>query len=375
MSSPLISIFLPRLSAGGAERVLLAIAGALAERGYRCEVVTAQPGGHWENRIPAGVRHRPLGRAKPLHAVPALASYLRRERPQVLLSSVFAANLAALLACRLAGKATRCVVREANWTAEEVMAPSLLTTMVNAAALRSLYGRADAVIALSDDLAVHIAQAARVPRSKIHVIPNPSLPGDDPPVRAPADTGDPPLILGCGRLEPQKDFPLLIRAFAQVRAQRSARLVILGEGSERQALMSLAESLGVARDVALPGYSDDPHSWMRRARLFVSSSRHEGFPNVHLEALQNGCPIVSTCSSDAVAMILDGGRLGAIVPVGDVDSLARQMLAVLDGTLTFPSPGEHLARFELGKIVDRYLEVLDPMHLGPRTAMPLHSHS
>lgn len=375
MSSPLISIFLPKLSAGGAERVLLAIAGALVERGYRCDMVTAQPGGHWEARIPSGVRYCSLGRAKPLHAVPALVSYLRRERPQVLLSSVFAANFAALAACRLAGKATRCVVREAHWAAEQVAAPSLLATAANAVSLRCLYGRADAVIALSDELAAHIAHAARVPRSKIHVIPNPILPVDAPHLHEPTDINDPPLILGCGRLDPQKDFPLLIRAFAKIRAQRPARLVILGEGTERQALAALAESLGVAHDVELPGYSSNPQSWMRRARLFVSSSRREGFPNVHLEALQSGCSIISTCSSDAVATILDGGRLGAIVPVGDVDSLAGKMLAVLEGTLVFPDPGEHLVQFELGKIVDRYLEVLDPMHLRPRMAIAPHSHA
>lgn len=367
MPSSLISIFLPRLSAGGAERVLLAVSGELARRGYRCDLVTAGSGGRWESRIPPNVRHLSLGRTKPLHAVPALVSYLRRERPRALLSSVFAANFAALLACRFAGRATRCVVREAYWAAEEVAAPSPITTAANAMALRWLYGRADAVIALSDELAAHIVQAARVPSSRIHVIPNPSLTAKDSTPRGHDDAGDAPLILACGRLEAQKDFSVLIHAFAKVRAQRAARLVILGEGSEREALAALAESLGVAGDVELPGHADDPRSWMRRASLFASSSRREGFPNVHLEALESGCAIVSTRSSDAVATILDGGRLGAIVPVGDIDGLAQHMLAILDGTLAFPDPSEHLARFELGRIVDRYLEVLDPMKLIPRT--------
>jgi glycosyltransferase involved in cell wall biosynthesis len=355
---PLFTFFLPNLSAGGAERVLLGISGVLVNRGFRCDVVTAQSGGAWEDAIPAGVRYICLHRNKPLHSVLRLRRYLRCERPSAMLSSVFSANFAALLACY--GLPVLCIVREAYRAANEVKTDSVLTTLANKMALRFLYPRADAVIALSDKLAAHISEVAHVSLDRIHVIPNPVLPrviGHSEPAVALLKNSA-PLILACGRLERQKDFATLLQAFALVRVQRPARLVVLGEGSEYSALIALAATLGIEHDVEFPGYEPNPHDWMRHAQVFVSTSLCEGFPNVLLEALDNGCQVVSTDSSDTVAEILGNGRFGAIVPVGGTVEIARSILAILSNHQSYPSAREHLRTYDLNAIADRYLHAL-----------------
>ncbi|HET6435314.1 MAG TPA: glycosyltransferase [Xanthomonadaceae bacterium] len=358
-SAPLVALFLPQLAVGGAERVLLAMAGEFAGRGYRCDLVTAQDGGRWVGRVPAGVRHVSFGKAKPLHAVPSLVGYLRRERPAALLASVFAANIAAALACGLAG--TRCILREASQAEEDARSTTRPGAFANRLALRVLYRRADAIVALTPGLAAHIARAARVPRDNVTVIPNPYLPS---PEAGAAVAREADLVLACGRLEPQKDFDTLLRAFALVRREREARLVILGEGSAREALERHAQALGLEGTVTFAGYAADVHRWMRRATVLASTSRTEGFPNVLVEALGNGCRVVSTLASDAVAELLADGARGSIAPVGDADAVARGILAALSAPPV--QPPAVAEKYDLAGIVDRYLALLLPT--GPRAA-------
>lgn len=355
---PLITFFLPNLSAGGAERVLMAISGEIATRGYRCDLVTARSDGQWTSAVSANIRHVSLESAKPLYSVPKLIRYIRRERPIAMLSSVFSANLAALMACHMSLLPVRCIIREAYRAGEEIKASSALTTLGNTIALRVLYRRADAVITLSSALAKHILEVAHIPRNKICVIPNPVLPYTEEQAHQIEKCDIASLIVACGRLEPQKDFATLLRAFAIVRTHRTVKLAILGEGSQSEKLRSLSMELGIEGDVCFIGHASKPHQWMRRAGVFVSTSRCEGFPNVLLEALDSGCQIVSTNSSDSVSEILDGGRLGAIVAVGDELNIAKLIEEILDGVRVYPSPCTHLRSYDLATITSRYLDVI-----------------
>jgi glycosyltransferase involved in cell wall biosynthesis len=164
--------------------------------------------------------------------------------------------------------------------------------------------------------------------------------------------------MGVGRLNPQKDFGTLLRAFAALRREREARLIVLGEGEEREALARLAAELGVANDVDMPGFADNPYAHMSKAALFVLSSRFEGLPTVLVEAMACGTPVVATDCPSGPSEILEGGRLGGLVPVGDADALARAMAEALDR----PVPTELLcaraADFAVERAVDRYLELL-----------------
>lgn len=349
-----IALFLPSLGAGGAERVFLLLAEFFAKTGRRCDIVVSAGGGVWEERVPSGVRVVSLGGLKPLFSVVRLAHYLRRERPAVLMSSVFPANIAALVASSITR--TPCVLREANRTADDIRTAHPIGTISNRIAMRLLYPRAQAIIALTPGLAAHLSGLAHVPLRRIFVIPNPVIRSARP--KSPPETRE-PLILGCGRLVPQKDFALLLEAFALLAPKRDARLVILGEGPLDHELRAQSEALGIADRVEFAGHCSDAGAWMTRARVFALSSRWEGFPNVLLEALSAGCHMVATDCSDAVGEVLGDGRYGTIVPIGNVEAMAIGLSGALADAIPREIPAEHLDRYELESIAMRYLEVLD----------------
>jgi len=173
--------------------------------------------------------------------------------------------------------------------------------------------------------------------------------------------GAPPVVLGVGRLAPQKEFPTLIRAFARVRSQRPARLMILGEGKtpdRRAALLALAGELGIAEDVALPGFQPNPFAYMARASLFVLSSAWEGLPGVLVQALACGCPVVSTDCPSGPAEILEQGEYGRLVAVGDEAALAEAIGSTLDNPPERDKLRARGADFSIDLSVDRHLDVL-----------------
>ena len=165
------------------------------------------------------------------------------------------------------------------------------------------------------------------------------------------------MVLAAGRLVALKGFDTLLRAFARVRQQMPARLVILGEGSERSNLERLAAELGVAADVDMPGFDPNPFRYMKRAGVFVLSSRYEGLPNVLIQAMACGCPVVSTDCPNGPAEILDGGRYGPLVPVDDVEALAYAMAQALAGKVA-PAPTEWLEQFRVEVVAEQYLRVM-----------------
>lgn len=230
---------------------------------------------------------------------------------------------------------------------------------------RRLYRSADAVVAVSEGVGAEVARLTGMPRERVITIYNPvwtrSLLAR---ARAPFDhpwfaPGGPPVIVSAGRFTFQKDFRTLIEAFRHLRPKRPARLVILGDGPLRCSLRRMVDGLGLSKDVLLPGYVDNPLVWMQRASVFVLSSRWEGLPAVLIEALACGCPVVSTRCPSGPWEILEGGRHGPLVPVGDPRALA----AAIEGVLDQPPDGARLraraADFGLQDAIRRYLEVLE----------------
>jgi glycosyltransferase involved in cell wall biosynthesis len=197
------------------------------------------------------------------------------------------------------------------------------------------YAAADLIIAVSDDVAAAIWRTlpnARILVSQDPVITARFLDGANKSVALPwADSGI-PLVLGVGRLALAKDFPTLLRAFALLRANRPARLAIVGGGSprERRSLLRLARKLAIEADFVLPGETDVVAAWFRHASVFVSSSLWEGTPGALIEALAMGCPAVATSSVGSAAQLLRGGELGTIVPAGDPRAMAEAIAAQLD---------------------------------------------
>jgi glycosyltransferase involved in cell wall biosynthesis len=358
-----LAIFVPGLYGGGAERAMLKLARGIVMRGYAVDLVLARVEGPYLAEVPESVRLVDLKARRVLTSLPALVRYLRREQPAALLS-VLHANVVALWARRLAGVPTRVVVSERNTLSYEARHYASDLRMRLAPQLnRRFYPWADAIVAVSKGVADDLAQVARIPRECIRVIYNPIV---TPELREKAQAplehpwfvpGEPPVILATGRLSAQKDFPTLIQAFARVRQTRPARLLILGEGEERPALEAQAKQLGLERDVSLPGFVVNPYPYMAWAGVFVLSSRWEGLPSVLIEALYCGAPAISTDCPSGPREILADGKYGQLVPVGDVNALARAIGAALDGKTPRP-PHESWWPFQLEVVVSEYIDTL-----------------
>ena len=174
------------------------------------------------------------------------------------------------------------------------------------------------------------------------------------------DSPELPVILAIGKLNKSKNFPFLLAAFAQLLAHRPARLVVLGDGRTRPKLMALAKRLGIEESVDFPGFKENPFAFLAKANLFVLSSRNEALPTVLIEAMACGCPVVSTDCPFGPREILEGGKHGPLVPVGDSEALAAAMVRVLDAPPSGNALRERAALFSIDRAVDRYEALLLP---------------
>jgi glycosyltransferase involved in cell wall biosynthesis len=304
-----------------------------------------------------------------LESLPGLVNYLKRERPNALLAAEPHYNAMAVLARRVASLPARVVLSERVQPSmrERRWGPWRHPYLKDF--LRRVYLASDAIVAVSDGVADDLAICSGIPRDRITTVYNPIV-GPDIAMLAQEtvpesffDPGMPPVILAVGRLDPQKDYPTLLRAFARLRERREARLVILGathrlRTAYRQEIVDLAAELGVGDDLVLAGYRDNPFAYMARARVFVLSSTHEGLPGVLIQALACGCPSVSTDCPSGPREILDDGRYGALVPVGDDAALAVAIGETLDNPIESSVLKARADAFSVDHAVDSYLRLL-----------------
>jgi glycosyltransferase involved in cell wall biosynthesis len=360
-----IGIFLQALPTGGAERMMLNLASGMVDQGIAVDLVLAVATGSLLTAVPPEVRLVDLGARRTVDSILPLARYLRRERPTALLSALTHVNVAAVFATLLSGHRTRIVVSERSTISQESAEVTGATVHLAYKLVPWTYARADGIVAVSSRVAKDLSNYTNLPLEQISVINNPvvtknTLQLASEPVDHPWFGPDqPPVILGVGRFSPEKDFGTLVRAFEEVRRSRPARLVLLGEGRrERAKLEAMVEQLGLQEAVYLPGFVKNPHAYMSRAAALVLTSRWEGSPNVLVEAMACGTPVVSTDCQSGPREILEDGRYGRLCPVGDSRQIAQAILE----TLTDPVPPESLRRraedFAVENSVKNYLGVL-----------------
>ena len=322
-----------------------------------------KPGGPHLWKVPSTVRVVDLNASRPLLSLPKLAQYLRREQPLALLAAMHYANEIAILAKRLAGVSTQILVTEHNTLSRSINQLKGLKRRLIPLGVKRLYPLADHIVTVSkgarDDLQQWISSSG----ATVEAIYNPVI-TDDLHQKAQIavdhpwfQAGEPPVILGVGKLERQKDFPMLIQAFAQVRSQQPCRLVILGWGPDQAELEALIADLGLAEDAALLGYVENPYAYMARSRVFALSSAWEGLPTVLIEAMALGVPVISTNCKSGPEEILNQGEFGSLVPVGDSHAMAESMLAVLQGKHPVVQP-DWLKQFEIEGSVEQYLKLM-----------------
>lgn len=353
-----VGLLVPAMNLGGAQRVSLNLAEGLLELGCKVDLVLFTAAGEMMSAVPDSVRVVDLHCGRALKAPLPLSRYLRRDRPDLLVSAMGHTNLVALLARALAAVPTRTVLVEHSTA---LARPEGLKVRVYRLLARLAYPRATAVVAVSSGVAESLVREVGLKDGSVRVIYNPVLTKEYwEQVRA-EKKGDlfgedrSPIVLAAGRMVPPKDFPNLLRAFAEVVKQRSARLTILGDGPLRPDLEQQVADLGLADHVVLAGYVDNAPTYMAGADVFVLSSVREGLPTVLIEALAAGAKIVSTDCHSGPREILRDGELGQLVPVGDSPALARAIVSALDAPSS-AVPAEALDEYRPRTAAIRYLQ-------------------
>jgi glycosyltransferase involved in cell wall biosynthesis len=314
---------------------MLNLAVGLSERGFQADLILASAEGPYLPLVPPNIRVIDMKGCGVLRVFRPLRRYLRQERPTALLSALNHANIVAMAAARIAPPRPRTLISVHNNLGKEMEVRQGPRERAIPLLLGRLHRWADGIVAVSQGVADDLARQTGIPRNRIDVIYNPVI----TPTLAKAASAPPslpwfdditrPVVLGVGRLSVQKNFPALVDAFALIHRDHAARLVILGEGPERDAIESRVRHHRLQDCVALPGFVDNPYSCMARAAVLALSSHWEGLPTVLIESLAVGTPVVATDCPSGPREILQDGTLGTLVAPGDIPGLANAIGAVL----------------------------------------------
>lgn len=403
-----VAVYCDHLGGGGVEQVALAQIDMLVAAGCAVDLVLNEAGGHYSRRVPTGVRIVPLvpatasaiadcrdralrghswlrlrtrfisaNRLTDLRYLPGFTAYLERERPLLVVANVWHIVLIAACARACVEHPPRLIgVFHGAFFAEAVQRRSARRHPWRwrhfFAFCRHFYGLADALVTVSSGIARDLIDIVGVDKNRVETLPNPVVspalavqaaePVNDPWLAPEA----PPLVVAVGRLSPEKNYPLLLRALAHLRASHpAARLAILGEGDERAALEALRDELGLTDCVLLPGWVDNPYAWMQRAALVALSSRWEGLPTVLIEALACGRPVVATDCRHGPREILDNGRYGRLVPLDDPQAFARAMAETIDAPDNERALIARAQRYSLEAATQRYRALFERVLSAP----------
>jgi len=361
-----IAFFVPSLRGAGAERVDLNLVRAFVTKGYAVDLVVLKREGAFADVDMQGIRIVDLASPRALVALPALIRYIQREHPATLVSALPHMNILALMARSIARARVKIVITEHNPFSSDFAKGNPLKRMALIACMRILYPRADTIVAVSRGVAGDIARVAGVGVEKIRVIYNPIVaPEIKELARAQAnhpwvDEKQGPVVLAAGRLTKQKDFPTLVKAFAHAREATNARLIILGEGEERDALERLVADLDIQESVSLPGFVENPYAFMARADVFVLSSLWEGFGNVLVEAMACRTPVVATRCPGGIAEVLAEGEYGTLITPGDVPAMARGIEEALRNPGDLDRLVARANEFSVERIANEYEGIVKP---------------
>lgn len=327
-----IAFFLPDFGGGGAERVQLDIMIELIRRGHKVDLVLAHGGGDLLALLPVEIRVISLGAKRLADSLLPLVRYLKTEKPDALHAVMWPSTVIGPLAHRLARSDAFLMVSEQAALSQQYRLWRQRAVLRVTA--RVAWPLADSRIACAAGTADDIAALSGLPRSAFEVIANPTRPPSSVPLTSEAEHwwgGAEVRIITVGNLKPQKNHALLIRAFARLLVKHpDARLMLLGKGVLLGELQVLARSLGIADKVVFPGFHLSPWPFLGSASLFCLSSDYEGLPLVLAEAMHAGLRVVATDCISGPRELLDGGRYGRLVPVGDEQAFAVAMKEALE---------------------------------------------
>tara|TARA_B100000886_G_C20404714_1_gene484202 strand:+ start:436 stop:1539 length:1104 start_codon:yes stop_codon:yes gene_type:complete len=358
-----ISLFIPSLQAAGAEKIVVNLANSFSEKGYDIDLVVLKNTGYYFKKINSKVKIINLKTSRALFALYPLIKYLKKNNPDVLLSSLSHLNIISIIAGLFNKNKTKVLVVEHNDLRNDFKRKFNLKKKLVSLLILITYRKAYKVIAVSNGVLEYILSIVDLDISKIKVIHNPIF--EQSIIKMSKDRADhkwlinknKPVILGVGRLTEQKNFELLIKAFVEVRKKIDTRLIIIGDGHLKNNLMSLIDSLELQNYVSLPGFVKNPYAFMANSSLFVLSSNYEGFGNVIVEAMACGTPIVSTDCFSGPSEILQNGYWGTLVPVKNLSALANAIIDTLNKK-EYPNVIKRAKDFSIDLKVDEYLKTM-----------------
>ncbi|MGL5804542.1 MAG: glycosyltransferase, partial [Xenococcaceae cyanobacterium] len=322
-----VAIYIDSLQGYGADKTLLKIAEGLAEIDIEIDLVTAKKVGKIGSQINPAINliNFDSSRFNLIKNVFGLTKYLIDKKPAILFSSIHFNNITSacsIMLARLVGVKSKLVVRQANSLEYQLKGYPFPIGTLMYPLIKMAYKKADLIICPSKGLLSDLTKFMKAEESKIKLVYNPTVTADIF-IKAQQEVDHRwfkqkscPIILAAGRLKPQKDFKTLINAFARVKRNfKDAKLVILGEGTQRQELQSLITKLNIQEDVDLVGFQENPYAFIAKADVFVLSSIYEGLPNILIEALALKTKIVATNCPSGPAEILKFGKYGSLLPI------------------------------------------------------------
>lgn len=354
-----IAFLLPNLSGGGAEFVFLTIARALAEMGYKVDLLLVRAEGELLVAVPDNVNIVPFNKSRVSKCIFPLFQYLYQRHPDVLVSTLTLTNILAIVVGKFFTFNLPVYIRISNIDSKRRL--PAFKKIVHRILIFIFYRFADGIIAPSIAVAEDAYAYGFFHPDKIRVIYNPIIKPDlideNNIQELWFSDAEESIILGVGRLTLQKDLQTLIRAFYLVNQAKPSRLIILGEGELRPELETLIRELGLTEKVILRGFVKNPSEYFEVADVFVLSSLYEGLPNALIQALVSRCPVVSTDCPGGIREILDGDKYGLLVPVGDDGAMADAILSVLGGDVRL-ADNQWLRKYGLEKVVDEYVNYI-----------------
>ena len=360
----MISILLPDLSGGGAERVMLDLAREFSRLGQDVEFVLMRAEGELLPTAQLNFPFVDLVAPRTREVPTALARYLREQKPDAVIANMWPLTSAAVIARALSRHNCRLLLVEHNNLTQQYSSWGKLHARLMVASMATTYRFADVVAAVSEGAAKETERLAKLPNDKVKVLHNPIPQRQPPSPKAMADAealwdcSPGQRILTVGSLKDQKNHPLLLRAFADLQYPE-ARLMLLGQGAKEAALRAMAAKLGIADRVIFAGFQLDPTPFYDTADLFVLSSNYEGFGNVIVEALSCGTLVVSTDCHSGPAEILANGKWGRLIPVDDADALTEAMRASLEDDHDTAELKRRASDFFPEIAARKYLKLLD----------------
>jgi glycosyltransferase involved in cell wall biosynthesis len=358
-----ISLLLPDLGGGGVERVSVVLAQEFARQGHEIEFVLMQAKGDFLAEAERDFRVIDLAVPRARNLAAPLARYLRQRRPDALLVGLWPLTVIAPVAQLLSGHRCKVLISEHNTLSIQYGDWGWLHHAALRTSMAIGYRQAACRVGVSAGVVMDVAALSGLHPDAFNVIHNPIphrlKPSDDAIKAAETLWSSPPgaRIVTVGSMKAQKNHSLLLRAFARVEIP-DAKLMFVGDGAGRDELVALALELGVADRVILAGFHSDPTPFYSTADLFVLSSDYEGFGNVIVEALSFGVPVVSTDCPSGPAEILENGRFGKLVPVGDEPALASAIWEALRAPWNRDLLEKRAEEFSPEKAAANYLQLL-----------------